>query len=447
MKPSIPKGTRDFLPEQVAKRDYIFNTIEGVFKLYGYVPIETPSFENIETLTGKYGDEGDKLIFKILNSGDYLSDVNRNELEEMSAEQLAGSIAGKALRYDLTVPFARYVVQHQNDLTFPFKRYQIQPVWRADRPQKGRYREFHQCDVDVIGSKSLLNEVELIQIIDQVLSSLGIINFEILVNHRKVLLGLAESLSIDSKFSDMVTALDKWDKIGPDGVVKALHAAGFSSNKVDAIIKFIDTASLEGRSDLLDNQTWSEGWKELNQIQQDLKLLNVKSCKFMPSLARGLSYYTGTIIEVVAYGFNGSICAGGRYDNLTEIFGMKDVSGVGVSFGADRIYDLMEEKNLFPSDITSTVDVMFANFGTIEAGYCLEHFLPKIREAGISAEVYPDEGNIKKQMKYASAKQIKYVVLIGSDEINGGRCNVKNMMTREEESVAMVDLINKLKEA
>lgn len=444
MKPSIPKGTRDFLPEQVVKRNYIFDTIESVFKLFGYVPIETPSMESLETLTGKYGDEGDMLIFKILNSGDYLSGVNKDGLSEISSTELASSIAGKALRYDLTVPFARYVVQHQNDLTFPFKRYQIQPVWRADRPQKSRYREFYQCDVDVIGSKSFLNEIELIQIIDQVFSELGVKDFKIGINHRKILAGLAESLSISDKFSDMVTALDKWDKIGEEGVGKELDSKGVHRDGIAGIMKFAKATSLADLGDLGQSEEGKQGINEVSKILSKLDKLGIKSCLFNATLARGLSYYTGTIIEVVADGFSGSICAGGRYDDLTGIFGMKDVSGVGVSFGADRIYDLMEERNLFPSDANVSTEVMFANFGEEEASFCLP-LLKEVRAEGINAELYPDSAKMKKQFSYADAKHVPYVAMIGADEMAKNELTLKTMETGEQRTIKSADLVKELK--
>jgi len=444
LKPSIPKGTRDFLPKQVNKRNYIFRTIEGVFKLYGYVPIETPSFENIDTLTGKYGDEGDQLIFKILNSGDYLAGVDREELAEISSGKLADSIAGKALRYDLTVPFARYVVQHQNDLTFPFKRYQIQPVWRADRPQKGRYREFYQCDVDVIGSDSLHNEVELIQIIDQVFSELGVSDFKIGINHRKILAGLAEGLSIESNFNDLVTAIDKWDKIGEEGVTKELSSKGLGGEAITAVMKYAKSSSLSHIGDILQNTKGERGMEEVNMILTELENLGVSSCAFNASLARGLSYYTGTIIEVIADGFSGSICAGGRYDDLTGIFGMKDISGVGVSFGADRIYDLMEERQLFPSDTNVSTELMFANFGAEEASFCLS-LLKEVRVAGIVAELYPDAAKMKKQFSYADAKHIPYVALVGADEMAKNELTLKNMASGEQRTINSSDLVKELK--
>lgn len=424
--------------------------------------------ESIETLTGKYGDEGDKLIFKILNSGDFLKnarirkdvlkDVTANNFSKMDLivgdeyplqflvrdNEVLPYITEKALRYDLTVPFARFVVQHQNDLTFPFKRYQIQPVWRADRPQKGRYREFYQCDVDVIGSNSLLNEVELIQIIDEVFTALGVSDFKISINHRKILAGLAESLSIGSNFSDLVTALDKWDKIGEEGVCKELDSKGVHRDGIVGIMKFAKASSLSDIDEMIQNSEGKQGIQEVDKILNDLEKLGVKSCSFNASLARGLSYYTGTIIEVTANEASGSICAGGRYDDLTGIFGMKDISGVGVSFGADRIYDLMEERNLFPADANVSTELMFANFGEAEASFCFG-LLKEVRAAGINAELYPDAAKMKKQFSYADAKHIPLVAMVGADEMAKNEVTLKNMDSGEQRTVKSSELIKELK--
>ena len=443
MKPSNPKGTRDFSPAEMARRNHIFDACRRTFQKYGYLPIETPSLEKRETLTGKYGDEGDKLIFNVLDSGDYLSDLP-DGVDKNDVKSLTGAISGKALRYDLTVPFARYVVQHQNDITFPFKRFQIQPVWRADRPQKGRYREFYQCDIDVIGSRSLMNEVELLLIINEVFTALGLGHISISINNRKVLAGVSEAYGIQDKFVDMVTALDKWDKIGKDGVGEELGKRGFDSDTVEKILTYATTNNLEELQSLVGGTQAEIGIEELNTVLESLNELNVSNVTYDPTLARGIDYYTGIIIEVKVEDFPGSLCAGGRYDDLTGLFGLKDVSGVGVSFGADRIYDVMEQANAFPDGITATTQLMITNFGAEEAAYGLK-LVTRLREDGIHAELYPDAAKMKKQMAYADAKSIRYVALAGSDEIADGKITLKDMESGDQQSVTEVELYEILK--
>ena len=436
-KPSIPKGTRDFSPVEMMRRDYIFNTIRSVFKLNGYSPIETPAMENLSTLLGKYGDEGDKLLFKILNSGDYAAKLQPAELTE------ASKICEKGLRYDLTVPFARYVVQHQNDIVFPFKRYQIQPVWRADRPQKGRYREFYQCDVDVIGSKSLLNEVELVGIVQSVFEKLGI-NVTLKMNNRKILFGIAEVMGHADKMIDITVAIDKLEKIGLDNVKAELAERGIGQ---DAIAKLQPILELSGTTAqkldtlatiLADSPTGLLGVEEMRTVFDCVaKAGYTLNIELDLSLARGLNYYTGAIFEVKANDFAiGSICGGGRYDNLTGIFGMPDVSGVGISFGADRIYDVMVGLELFPAELNCSTKVLFVNLGEAEAlaSLCAVNTL---RAEGISAEIYPDAAKMKKQMEYANRRGIPYVVIIGSNELELGVATVKNMTTGEQSTVAL----------
>ncbi len=439
LKPSIPKGTRDFSPQEMVKRNYIFDTIRQVFRNYGYLPIETPSMENLDTLMGKYGEEGDKLIFKILNSGDFLDGVKDKDIKAMSSKELTKHISEKALRYDLTVPFARYVVQHQNDITFPFKRYQIQPVWRADRPQKGRYREFYQCDADVIGSDSLLNEVELIQIIDEVFNKLGV-PVIIKLNNRKVLQGIANVF--DVPVAEIATVIDKYEKIGGEGVAKELKEYDFSDAEINQLFRVL----FEGEA--ISQAVFEEGNNEVNKImttcQKQLKITS----KIEPdlSLARGLNYYTGSIIEVKVdrnkckSEFTSSICGGGRYDDLTGIFGLPNISGVGISFGADRIYDVMEELNKFPEGVTGTTKVMFVNFGEKEAQYCLP-IVADLRKENISTEFYPDAAKFKKQMSYANDKKIAYVVFVGADEMQKGVLKLKNMASGEEREISSGELI------
>ena len=442
-KPSIPKGTRDFGPKEMVKRNYIFDAIRSVFQKYGYLPIETPAMEKTETLLGKYGEEGDRLIFKILKRGASLE----KDVEKIRNGEKA-TYAEEALRYDLTVPFARYVVQNQNDISFPFKRYQIQPVWRADRPQKGRYREFYQCDVDVIGSNSLLNEVELIQIVDEVFEKLKISSTTKL-NNRKILAGIAEVIGESDRMIDITVALDKFDKIGQEGVVKELNEKGISSEtiaKLEPIFDFTGTneSKLEKLEALIGNT--EIGQNGIDEIKSILDKLSTFKFQFSTveidiTLARGLNYYTGAIFEVVCNEFPSSICGGGRYDDLTGVFGLKDVSGVGVSFGADRIYDLMEDQNLFPQNIEKTLDVLFVNFGEKEAGYCLG-LLAHLRANEISSELYPDSAKMKKQMKYAHEKGARKVVMIGETEMAENILTVKDMETGEQANLTIEQLIH-----
>lgn len=447
-KPSIPKGTRDFSPAEMVKRNYIFDIIKNIFKKYGYLPIETPAMENLKTLMGKYGEEGDKLLFKILNSGDYLKNVNPNELNPDGLKKLTPKIAEKGLRYDLTVPFARYVVQYQNDITFPFKRYQIQPVWRADKPQKGRYREFYQCDVDVIGSESLLNEVELVQIIDDVFNALQI-DVIVKLNNRKILTGIAEVIGEPDKIIDITIAIDKIDKIGLDKVVEEMQNKGVSKEAIEKIkpILLLEGKLKEKFPKLLEiletSETGIQGIQESMAVMRHLKDLQINS-KFELdlTLARGLEYYTGAIIEVIAKDVKmGSICGGGRYDDLTGIFGLPNVSGTGISFGADRIYDVMNELNLFPEALEATTQVLFVNFGIEEEKYCLP-LVDRLRKMGISAELFPDQTKLKKQMSYANRKNIPFVVLAGTQEMNSGILTVKNMATGEQQSITLNELID-----
>lgn len=448
--PSIPKGTRDYSPEVMVKRNYIFDTIKNVFKLYGYMPLETPAMENLSTLMGKYGDEGDKLLFKILNSGDFIGNIPENELLERNSIKLTNKISEKGLRYDLTVPFARFVVQHQNELTFPFKRYQIQPVWRADRPQKGRYREFYQCDVDVVGSDSLLHEVELIQMVDEVYRRLKI-NVRLLINNRKVLAGIAQIIGYPEQLTDITVAIDKMDKIGLDNVNAELRDKGISE---EAIIKLQPILNLSGdntkkleklRTVLKDSVIGLKGIEELTTVFDYIKGLEITTdIKLDLTLARGLSYYTGAIFEVKALDVEiGSITGGGRYDDLTGIFGLKNMSGVGISFGADRIFDVMNQLNLFPKDNTTTTQILFANFGPQEEKYCLS-LLKQLRAAGINAEIYPEAAKMKKQMTYADKKGIPFVALVGENEIQEGTVSLKNMVTGEQENIKTEKLAEKL---
>ncbi len=450
-KPSIPKGTRDFSPEQMLKRNYIFDTIRNVFQKYGYLPIETPAMETLSTLTGKYGEEGDRLLFKILNSGDYLKKANDEFLSTKNSVKLTTEISEKGLRYDLTVPFARYVVQNRNDITFPFKRYQIQPVWRADKPQRGRYREFYQCDVDVIGSNSLINEVELVQIIDEVFETLGIETI-IKLNNRKILSGIAEVIGEADKIIDITVAIDKLNKIGLEKVNEELVAKGLSTQAIEKLQPILNLKGIlkdkfpKLQEILKDSKIGLEGVNELMSVMLHLKDLKLKNkWTFDLTLARGLNYYTGAIIEVEAASVKiGSICGGGRYDDLTGIFGLPEVSGVGISFGADRVYDVMSELNLFPEESSATSKVMFVNFGEEEEKFCLK-LVQEIRKEGISAELYPDSVKMKKQMKYADQKSIPAVVLIGQDEIKTGLFTFKNMKSGEQQKVNMQELISILK--
>ncbi|MCH1436806.1 MAG: histidine--tRNA ligase [Flavobacteriales bacterium] len=431
-KPSIPKGTRDFSPAVMLKRNYIIEVIKKAFKTFGFLPIETPSMENLSTLMGKYGEEGDRLIFKILNSGDYLKKVDANS--DFEAKKMMPKISEKALRYDLTVPFARYVVQHQNDIALPFKRYQIQPVWRADRPQKGRFREFYQCDADVVGSNSLLYEVELIQLYDKVFTDLKLPSL-IKFNNRKILSGIAEVIGEEDKLIDMTVAIDKLDKIGIDKVKDEMLEKGISSlavEKLDPILNMQGDVSdklLTMREVLADSVLGLEGVDEIQKVIDKLKVLGLESTEidFDLTLARGLNYYTGSIFEVQAKGVQmGSIGGGGRYDDLTGIFGLKNMPGIGISFGLDRIYLVLEELGLFPSLEADFTQVLFVNFGEKEADYCLKS-LQKLRRAGINSELYPDAAKMKKQMNYANKKGIPYVVLVGEDEMKNDLLTIKNM--------------------
>lgn len=450
-KPSIPKGTRDFGPEEMAKRNYIFNTIKDVYALYGFQQIETPAMETLHTLMGKYGEEGDKLLFKVLNSGDYLSKVTDEQLRERNSLRLASCLCEKGLRYDLTVPFARYVVMHRDELQLPFKRYQIQPVWRADRPQKGRYREFYQCDADVVGSDSLLNEVELMQIVDTVFQRLGI-RVQIKINNRKILTGIAEVIGEADKIVDITVAIDKLDKIGLDNVNEELRGDGLSE---EAISKLQPIISLSGTNDeklkviadvLQSSETGLKGVEETRFILDCLKTCGLKNeMQLDLTLARGLNYYTGAIFEVKALDTPmGSITGGGRYDNLTGIFGMPGLSGVGISFGADRIYDVLNALDLYPHEAVQATQLLFINFGEQETAYCLP-LVAKAREAGIRTEMYPDKAKMKKQMSYANAKGIAYVALAGENEMASHQLTLKNMATGEQKLIDADKLVDELK--
>uniref|UniRef100_UPI0040494354 histidine--tRNA ligase n=1 Tax=Daejeonella sp. TaxID=2805397 RepID=UPI0040494354 len=453
IKPSIPKGTRDFSASEMVKRNHIFNTISAVFKKYGYQEIQTPTMENLTTLTGKYGDEGDKLIFKVLNSGDYLSNIPTDKLESRNSQLLISEISEKALRYDLTVPFARYVVMHINEISFPFKRFQIQPVWRADRPQKGRYREFYQCDADVVGSESLINEAEFVLIYQDALSKLGLKDFTIKINNRKILSGIAEIIGKPELIVDMTVAIDKLDKIGLDGVTKELIERGFDENDIKKLMPIILlTGSNEQKLDSLRavlsfSETGLKGIAEIEAIFDFLNLLTSnkqtnlnKSLELDITLARGLNYYTGAIFEVktneVAMG---SIGGGGRYDDLTGMFGLSDLTGVGISFGADRIYDVLEELKLFPQSTSESTRVLISNFDEKAEKYALP-LLQTLREKGISAEIYPSSAKLKKQMTYADDKNIPFVILIGSDEMETGLLSFKNMKSGEQQKLTTEEI-------
>jgi len=448
--PSIPKGTRDFSPEILAKRNYIFDTIKDVFKKFAYKQLETPAMENLSTLTGKYGEEGDKLLFKILNSGNFLKKVTDTELCDRNTTKMAHLVAEKGLRYDLTVPFARYVVQHQNEISFPFKRFQIQPVWRADRPQKGRYREFYQCDADIVGSNSLINELEIVQMIDEVFTKLKL-KVTIKINNRKLLAGIAERIGYPEKLTDITVAIDKLDKIGHEKVYEELKLAGISEDAIEllepmfnfggpfneqmqCIEKFLGEtdSGVDGIVEIEKLFSYLKMFKFNNNIQLDL------------TLARGLSYYTGAIFEVVSDEIQiGSICGGGRYDDLTGIFGLKDVSGVGISFGADRIFDVLDNLNRFPENTSSSVKLMFVNFGEKEEKYCLP-VLQKLRQEGINSEIFPDKSKMKKQMKYADNNKIPFVALAGENEINENKFTLKNMETGEQQLVSADEMVEVL---
>ena len=449
-KPSIPKGTRDFSPVEMAKRNYIFNTIREVYHLYGFQQIETPAMENLSTLMGKYGEEGDKLLFKILNSGDCFAGIAKEELEEMNPVKFAAKACEKGLRYDLTVPFARFVVQHRNEISFPFKRYQIQPVWRADRPQKGRYREFYQCDGDVVGSDSLINEVELIQIMDEVFHRFGI-RVCIKMNNRKILSGIAEVIGAADKIVDITVAIDKLDKIGLDKVNEELRDKGLSE---EAIAKLQPVILLSGsnrekiaslKEVLAASETGLKGIEEMEFILDRIEKLALRAeLELDLTLARGLNYYTGAIFEVKAFDVQiGSITGGGRYDNLTGVFGMEGVSGVGISFGADRIYDVLNQLDLYPKDALQTTQLLFVNFGSQEETYLLP-IVAKVRAAGIRTELYPESCKMKKQMSYADAKKIPFVAIVGETEMAEGKINLKNMLTGEQSMLTIDELIERM---
>ena len=450
-KPSIPKGTRDFSPMEMAKRNYIFDTIKQVYQLYGFQQIETPAMETLGTLMGKYGEEGDKLLFKVLNSGDFLTKVSDEELQERNALHLAAKLCEKGLRYDLTVPFARYVVMHREELQLPFKRYQMQPVWRADRPQKGRYREFWQFDGDIVGSDSLLNEVELMQIVDTVFSRFGV-RVQIKINNRKILTGIAEVIGAAEKIVDITVAIDKLDKIGLDNVNQELREDGLSEQQIEKLQPII---SLEGSNDeklntiadvLAASETGLKGVEETRTILDTLKKLGLKNeIQLDLTLARGLNYYTGAIFEVKALDVQiGSITGGGRYDNLTGIFGMPGISGVGISFGVDRIFDVLNALDCYPKDAVNGTQLLFINFGEKETAYCLPA-VAKAREAGIRTEIFPDSSKMKKQMSYANAKQIPFVVLAGGNEMAEGKFTLKNMLTGNQQLVTTEELIDIVK--
>jgi len=470
IKPSIPKGTRDFSASEMVKRNHIFNTISAVFKKYGYQEIQTPTMENLSTLTGKYGDEGDKLIFKVLNSGDFLSNVPADKLEARNSQLITSEISEKALRYDLTVPFARYVVMHRNEISFPFKRFQIQPVWRADRPQKGRYREFYQCDADVVGSESLINEAEFVLIYQEALSNLGLKDFTIKINNRKILSGIAEIIGKPELIVDMTVAIDKLDKIGFEGVTKELIERGFTESDIEKLKPIINLSGSNEeklnslRSVLSASETGLKGISEIETIFTYLSRLSIPNTLTLNSqpdrnrvstlnpiaiglelditLARGLNYYTGAIFEVktneVAMG---SIGGGGRYDDLTGMFGLSDLTGVGISFGADRIYDVLEELNLFPESTSESTKVLISNFDSAAESYALP-LLQQLRNAGISAEIYPSSAKLKKQMSYADDKNIPYVILIGSEEMETGVLSLKNMKSGEQQKLSAEKIIS-----
>ena len=452
-KPSIPKGTRDFGPTEMARRNYIFDTIRSVYRLYGYRPIETPSMENLSTLMGKYGEEGDKLLFKILNSGDFTRSVSTQLYEEATAPQLAAKFCEKGLRYDLTVPFARYVVQHREELQLPFKRYQIQPVWRADKPQRGRYREFYQCDADVVGSDSLLNEVELLQIIDEVFRRFGI-RVAIKLNNRKILTGIAEVMGAADKIIDITVAIDKLDKIGLDAVNAELASAGLSAEQVETLQPIITLSGTnaeklqEIRRVLAASATGLLGCQEVETVIEAVERGGLTNALELDlTLARGLNYYTGCIVEVKALDVEiGSITGGGRYDNLTGIFGMPGLSGVGISFGADRIYDVLGQLDLYPAEAEAGTQLLFINFGAAEAAHCLQ-LARAARAAGIATEVYSDAAKMKKQMAYANARSIPFVALVGESEMQAGVLTLKNMATGEQQQLSIADAVALIQQA
>lgn len=452
-KPSIPKGTRDFSPIEVERRNYIFNTIRSTFKKYGYQAIETPTMENLSTLTGKYGEEGDQLIFKVLNSGDFLAKATEEKLQSRNSKAITSEISEKALRYDLTVPFARYVVMHQNEIALPFKRYQIQPVWRADRPQKGRYREFYQCDADVVGSDSLLNEAEFVCIYDEALSNLGFKDFSVLINNRKILAGISEYVGKPELLIDMTVAIDKLDKIGLDGVKTELLSKGFTEQD---LIKLEPVILLSGTSEekikslkniLADSEIGKKGIEELEKVFSILKNFKLRNAKLELdiTLARGLNYYTGAIFEVKTHEVAmGSIGGGGRYDDLTGMFGLKNLTGVGISFGADRIYDVMEELKLFPENAMSTTKVLITHFDEKAFDYALP-IIAQLRNNNIASELYPNISKMQKQMKYANDKGVAYVIVIGDTEMQTGKLAFKNMLTGSQTELTIEEIINELK--
>ncbi|WP_423146519.1 histidine--tRNA ligase [Rubrolithibacter danxiaensis] len=457
IKPSVPKGTRDFSPAEMVKRNFIFDTIKTVFRKFGYQEIQTPAMENLSTLTGKYGEEGDKLIFKILNSGDFLSKIDQQKLTTYNSQLITSDISEKALRYDLTVPFARYVVMHQNEISFPFKRFQVQPVWRADRPQKGRYREFYQCDADVVGSESLLNEAEFILIYYEALSKLGLKDFTIKINNRKILSGIVEVIGKPQLIVDMTVAIDKLDKIGFEGVTKELIDRGFTSEDIEKLKPVI---LLEGQNEekleslkrvLANSSTGLKGIEEIETIFEYVSLLASQlptlnsNLELDITLARGLNYYTGAIFEVKTNEVvMGSIGGGGRYDDLTGVFGLKGLTGVGISFGADRIYDVLEELNLFPDNSTETTRVLLTNFDGDAEKFALP-ILQRLRTEGIAAELYPSSAKIKKQLSYADDKKIPFVIMIGSEEIQSGSLTLKNMKSGYQQKVSLEELIQLVK--
>lgn len=452
-KPSIPKGTRDFLPNEVARRSYIFDTIKRSFRKYGFAPIETPSFELSSTLLGKYGEEGDRLIFRILNSGDKMKKADLDALAQDNLPRFANSLSEKALRYDLTVPFARFVVQHQNDLAFPFKRYQIQPVWRADRPQHGRYQEFFQCDADVVGSDSLVYEVDFVLLFDEVLTDLKLPRFTIKINNRKILSGIAEVSGESDKLIDITVAIDKLDKIGENGVVKELIEKGLTSSAVEKIRPLFSFSGSNPdklskmRSFLESSEIGQEGLNELAFVLDQSGKLGLRKAEleFDITLARGLNYYTGAIFEVKAHDVKmGSICGGGRYDDLTGLFGMKGMSGVGISFGADRIYDVLTELELFPKETDLGLTLLFVNFGQQEQEYCM-HLVKKVRDAGIDCELYPTAAKMQKQMKYANDRGVQFVALVGDNEMNSNTIQLKNLKSGDQFAITIEELIERLK--
>jgi histidyl-tRNA synthetase len=448
--PAIPKGTRDFSPEEMLKRNYIFNTVRRIFENFAYLPIETPAMEKLSTLLGKYGEEGDRLLFKVLNSGDFLNRISDEELTNRNIPSLANKLSEKGLRYDLTVPFARFVVQHQNDIVFPFKRYQIQPVWRADRPQRGRYREFFQCDADVIGSDSMLNEFELVQIMDDVFHRLNI-PVTIKINNRKLLQGIIENMGLENKFMEITVIIDKLDKIGMSKVTEEISNLGIS---YDVSTKLMEIFSKTGdtkskinhlKTCVAHNETGNRGIAEIEQLWEYIVRFEFNAdIELDMTLARGLDYYTGAIFEVKAHDVEmGSICGGGRYDNLTGVFGLQGLSGVGISFGADRIYDVLQQNNAFPEKQLQQSEALFLNFGKEEELICLK-WLDKLRKAGINAEIYPEQAKIKKQMKYANRKQIPWVVILGAEEMESEKVRLKNMHSGEEQLIPADKIISNI---